>query len=518
MLWPVTFLAFSALLATGVHSSDCTAGGLPHEEGAGRLGTLDAMQSEIEQNCKDGGAAKETLSCVTFSGKSTRTEKLRIADLLCFVCQENSSVADWDPEFVKSVQDYVHFFPLAPMSTCLEKRGVAPAELAYMYRATVTRILLEFVQIPPPDWPSFGQKLSGHFGVGTFWRLLLFIEDHPQYAALLAKTIRWSVHMSGYGIEELRPERLEALIRTILDDPDAHSRHEALNAIAARLAEESVGKCHPYPTDRFELARRQCRSTLFTVFNGRLDDPNALDRHILSISARAGEPGCLHDLQVALIINKAQTATKRYMLKEHMGMLEKAMAEYSTEQLRYIYESNDKIYFVFHHRQLFEFDPHLFRADCPAGENQIFALLSKIYRGAHPDHKSIFGLILESLSQESYPTELSATLGETITGVLEELPPDQGFLENSEECRVKFEQEVYARCSDDVRYSVLVRFGPECTTEPLADKEIIDFLDSTTFSELLSYAVGMGVIQVEKVVPDDAEGMLVEVGDLKLTD
>ena len=392
---------------------------------------------------------------------------------------------------IESMTYYERFFPLTRITNYLGERSLPPPRSMVEYRAVVDKILWGLV-LDELRWHCIESELRDHLKVGTFWKLLSFLEEYPQYGGLFGAVFHWSADSQRASIDELVLRKLEIWIRKIIG-LDEEKRREELNSIVEKMITvELEGQGHPWTEDRYAQLREQFHGNLFTIFKTSVYVSPSLDRYILSTPAGIGELDGLHDLQVAVVVNFARCISQVFTSDLDLKMYEDMMKGYSTEQLANIYNSDFKAPLFLMYHQLREFDPDLFEFAHPVGRAGLYALLSRVCRQANSDRESFFGSVLDRLGQALAFSIPLLMIHNAIADVLKELPYDQDFLGNSGAGWLKLAQSVYAKCSDGTRRRLMGELNPKLTALISAAGNAIDTRRYTTFDELFEAAMELG--------------------------
>ena len=375
----------------------------------------------------------------------------------------------WGPGCVESMNSYAHFFPLAQVIKYHEERGTTLIDNVEQYEAAVTKMLQELLQMETASWKLVEPKLREDLRVDTFWKLFAFLKDRPQYGGFFGEMFRWNNDSwNRKELDGVAPEGLEVLIQGIITASAGESRYEKLVSFAERIMVKDLKGDHPYFEARFELARKQFRDKLSKSFKDSQFVASSLHREILSILADTNESGGLHDLQVALVVARMKGWYESNMSDADSKLLEERLKGYNTGQLGNIHKSDLHVYLLLKYSQLREFDSDLFEFNRPVSEARIFTLLSKVCRQAHSDRDSIFGLVLDGLSQRLGSEWPFCEARRAIAEAFLAFPFDQDLLSNSGRYWMELEERVCVEFSPDDRSKVVAELGPKLTSEPLA--------------------------------------------------
>ena len=389
------------------------------------------------------------------------------------------------PGCVGSIEEFMHFFPPTRVTKYLKKRGVTFLQSVEQYEETVVGILWERLQVVDVMWLRIEPGLRESLEVGTFWRLLAFLEDHSQYDGLFHRIFWWDDKKWKDWSNKLESAGLGALIQEITNGPVTENHHRKLGSLAVYAMAVELEEYGKRFKGRFEPLYEQCRNGLLEDFEGSSSVSCSLEEYVLSIPTKAGELSGLRDLQVALLNQEMHGMCWRFGVG--LETLEDMVKGYSSGQFGNIYQSDSEILFLFWSSWLRDFDPDMSGLNRPVKRAEFFALLSKICQQAHLGRDSFFGLILDDLGQRSELLRPFPTVCGAIFWTLRNSSRDQNLLENSGASWIELERAAYADCSERERLALVVELAPKLATVISTAGYMIDTKRYQTFDELVSY-------------------------------
>ena len=405
------------------------------------------------------------------------------------------------PSYIEFVEDY-RFFPHERMAKYIVRQYGTLREYVRMYEAAVQEIRKRIFQDDAKDVllrksdPAYGLDLD------TLWQAIDFLEDNPVHGGPLRWIILRNGERPGTTLDGMAPDGVGMLVKNIIEYPNSEARRATLCKLATKIIEKLVGSKHPLFEGEFELIREQIQSDPFGLFNGRSPTRESLDMHILGLSAVTGVSDDLHGLQVAIVVGRARDHYKLRMSATDLRVMEGVIRRGSTEQLGNIYKSNYRAYPLFRLFQWLEPDTDFFEFDRPVDDGQIFALLSRIYRHTYPDRKSVFGLLLDSLSRGLVSECPFPKIREVIPTMIPIFLHDRNVPGDLDEFWREFERVVYGKCDAKERAGLVSSFGPELAAGTLATQDETGVSRYGAFEELLD---GMRRLQNLATAPRTAQ-------------